>query len=396
MRFGEFDRFARRVRGSTVFDRFVIRFCARIPGLPNPLAGLVRVPDGEWGSNDRSNSSRASRRSFAADRRDRAVSSCRRPRRGAASSTEQLPSDRCRRLASGHPIVGIAATPIRQRLLARRSRRRRLHLRRRAVPRLHRRTRARRTHRRHRRHPSGHGYWLAAADGGVFTFGDAPNSTAPPAAHAQAHPSSASPPPRPATATGSPPPTAASSPSATPGSTAPPAPARSRHPSSASPPPRPATATGSPQPTAASSPSATRCTTARRGRRPLGRARRRHRGRPAPAFGYWLVAANGVHVRVRARAGRSGTQFPSAARVGPRGESRRGRRDRRRRPTGGYFVASRGRHRRRVTNQSAAPPAARPAAPPAAPGRRRPPRGARPRRVAAHRFVDRPPTRCSG
>ena len=27
--------------------------------------------------------------------------------------------------------------------------------------------------RRHGRHPDGHGYWLVASDGGIFTFGDA-------------------------------------------------------------------------------------------------------------------------------------------------------------------------------------------------------------------------------
>ena len=41
------------------------------------------------------------------------------------------------------------------------------------VPRVDEWTLARRTHRRHRPTPSGRGYWLVAADGGVFTFGDA-------------------------------------------------------------------------------------------------------------------------------------------------------------------------------------------------------------------------------
>ena len=96
------------------------------------------------------------------------------------------------------PIVGIAATPDRQRLLARRLRRRHLHLRRRRA------------------------------------------STAPPAGCGSTDPSSASPPHRPATATGSSPPTAASSASATPASTAPPAGCGSTDPSSASPPHPPA------------------------------------------------------------------------------------------------------------------------------------------------------------
>ena len=126
------------------------------------------------------------------------------------------------------------------RLLARRIGRRRVHLRRRHVPRLHRRTHAHRTHRRHRRDPvrprllarrirrrrlhlrrrhvprlhgghtltapivgiaptpSGHGYWLAASDGGVFTFGDAsfhgsrPSGPRPPRSSASPRPVPAS------------------------------------------------------------------------------------------------------------------------------------------------------------------------------------------------------------
>ena len=67
--------------------------------------------------------------------------------------------------------------------------------------------------------PDGHGYWLVASDGGIFAFGDAGfyGSTG-------GLPStsrwSAWPPPWTATATGWWPPTAASSPSATPASTA--------------------------------------------------------------------------------------------------------------------------------------------------------------------------------
>ena len=127
------------------------------------------------------------------------------------------------RIHLNQPIVGMAATPDRARLLARRVRRRHLHLRRRHLPRLHRR---------------------------------ASTSTSP---------SSAWPPPPTGTATGSSPPTAASSPSATPhfhGSTGahPPRPARS----SAWPRTPAATATGSSRPTAASSPSATRRTKAPR------------------------------------------------------------------------------------------------------------------------------------
>ena len=141
-------------------------------------------------------------------------------------------------LPLNRPIVGMAATPDRPRLLARRRRRRHLHLRRRPLLRLD------------RQHPpqparssawppppTGHGYWLVASDGGIFTFGDAHfyGSTGdihlnqPDRRHGR-HP-------RPATATGSSPPTAASSPSATPTSTAPPAASTSTSRSSAWPPP---------------------------------------------------------------------------------------------------------------------------------------------------------------
>ena len=148
--------------------------------------------------------------------------------------------------------------------------------------------------------PTGNGYWLVAADGGIFTFGDAALLRLHRRHARSTSPSSAWPRRRPATATGSSPPTAASSPSATPrflGSTgamhAQPAhrrhgrdadrqrllarrrrrrhlhlrrrrlprlhrrDARSTSPSSAWPRRRPATATGSSPPTAASSPSAT-------------------------------------------------------------------------------------------------------------------------------------------
>ena len=114
------------------------------------------------------------------------------------------------------PVVGMAATPTGKGLLARRDRRRRLHLRRRALLREHGRQAAqpagRRDHARRRRAratgssrataacsrsatraspaslagkhlnapmstiaatPSGKGYWLLGRDGGVFTFGDA-------------------------------------------------------------------------------------------------------------------------------------------------------------------------------------------------------------------------------
>ena len=166
------------------------------------------------------------------------------------------------------PIVGIAATPIGPRLLARRLRRRRLHLRRRALLRLDRRTHARRTDRRHRRDT------------------------------------------RPATATGSSPPTAASSPSATPRSTAPPAgtalaaPDR-RHRRDTD----RATATGSSAATAASSPSATRSSTAR----PAA-------PRSAPIVG---IAATRTRHGLLARRGRRRHRTRSATRGRSRPGSRR-------------------------------------------------------------------------
>ena len=76
--------------------------------------------------------------------------------------------------ALNQPIVGMARHADRARLLARRDRRRHLHVRRRALLRLDRRPTALNqpivgmaaT-------PTGRGYWLVAGDGGIFTFGNA-------------------------------------------------------------------------------------------------------------------------------------------------------------------------------------------------------------------------------
>ena len=102
--------------------------------------------------------------------------------------------------------------------------------------------------------PTGRGYWFVAADGGIFAFGDAPffGSTG---GRASPSPSSAWPPLRPAGATGSPAPTAASTSSATPGTTERRAGSAPRW--SASPPPRPAPDTGWRAGTAGSTGSAT-------------------------------------------------------------------------------------------------------------------------------------------
>ena len=86
-----------------------------------------------------------------------------------------------------------------------------------ALLRLDRRPPLERADRRHRRHPDGRGYWLVGADGGVFAFGDAalPRLDRRPCTLARADRRASSRPPT-ATATGSSAPTAASSPSATP------------------------------------------------------------------------------------------------------------------------------------------------------------------------------------
>ena len=61
----------------------------------------------------------------------------------------------------------------RTRRLDGRRRRRHLHVRRRALLRLDRRHAPQPADRRHGRDPTGHGYWLVASDGGIFSFGDA-------------------------------------------------------------------------------------------------------------------------------------------------------------------------------------------------------------------------------
>ena len=140
--------------------------------------------------------------------------------------------------------------------------------------------------------PTGKGYWFVAADGGIFTFGDAlfygsMGGTSPQQADRR-HGGHA----RRARATGSWPPTAASSPSATPSSTAPWAARSSTSRSSAWRRPRPGRATGSWPPTAASSPSATPSSTAPWAAR-SSTSRSSAWRRPRPGKGYWFVAADG-------------------------------------------------------------------------------------------------------
>ena len=73
------------------------------------------------------------------------------------------------------PVVGMAADAVGWWVLARRRRRRHLQLRRRALRGLDRRPPPQPAHRRHgARGPAAGGYWLVAADGGIFTFGSAP------------------------------------------------------------------------------------------------------------------------------------------------------------------------------------------------------------------------------
>ena len=68
------------------------------------------------------------------------------------------------------PIVGMAATADSRRLLAGGLRRRPVRLRRRRLLRLDGRQAAQQADRRHAGHPDGTGYWLVAADGGLFAF----------------------------------------------------------------------------------------------------------------------------------------------------------------------------------------------------------------------------------
>ena len=115
------------------------------------------------------------------------------------------------------PIVGMAVDPDRPRLLAGRVRRRHLLLRRRRLLRLDRRH-APRTSRSSAwpSTPTGHGYWLVASDGGIFSFGDAAFHGSTGAITLEPADRRHGVDARPATATGWSPPTAASSPSATP------------------------------------------------------------------------------------------------------------------------------------------------------------------------------------
>ena len=77
-------------------------------------------------------------------------------------------------VALNEPVVGIAATPSGQRLLARRRRRWRVHVRRRALLRLDRQVTRSRADRRHRGDADpGTATGSSRADGGIFTFGDA-------------------------------------------------------------------------------------------------------------------------------------------------------------------------------------------------------------------------------
>jgi len=86
---------------------------------------------------------------------------------GTAPSTDHSATS-----TSTHPSSA-SPPPRRTRLPARRRRRRRLHLRHRHLLRITRQPPPQRTHRRIAATPDGHGYRLAAADGGVFTFGTA-------------------------------------------------------------------------------------------------------------------------------------------------------------------------------------------------------------------------------
>ncbi len=151
--------------------------------------------------------------------------------------------------------------------------------------------------------PTGRGYWLVAADGGIFSLRRRPLLRI----HRRHHP-------QPAHRRHGRHPHRARllarrrrrrhlQPSATPPSSAPPAPSPSTSPSSAWPPPPPGWATGSSPPTAASSPSATPPSSARPAPAP---------GSPNPSWawrrsptgrGYWLAAADGGVLHLRRRVG---------------------------------------------------------------------------------------------
>jgi len=75
-------------------------------------------------------------------------------------------------LALNKPIVGMASTPT-ARATGWWPQTGHLHLWRRQLLRLHRRSCSEQAHRRDGIDPDGKGYWLVASDGGIFTFGDA-------------------------------------------------------------------------------------------------------------------------------------------------------------------------------------------------------------------------------
>ena len=97
-----------------------------------------------------------------------------RPRAGARRSAALPAGERVGLPADEPPIVGHRRASERHGLLAVRRRRQRLHVRRGRLPRLDaRRQRSPRRSSGCRRRRPGNGYWLVAADGGIFSFGDA-------------------------------------------------------------------------------------------------------------------------------------------------------------------------------------------------------------------------------
>ena len=138
--------------------------CAERRSRNASLDGGHSLPRSSWSAAPRGlNCRRASRAATRPARQHRAR------RRWCAVATVRDPG-----LQLNENFVGLAATPQWSRLLGRRGRRRRVRLRRRAFHGSAASTPARSapvvgiaaT-------PTGHGYWLAAADGGVFAFGDA-------------------------------------------------------------------------------------------------------------------------------------------------------------------------------------------------------------------------------
>ena len=122
--------FTTNAHESASFDRYYPFYWTAF-GLLNRLRESLMVPDGEWGLNDLPTRQRHPSLDRT-DHRDGGGVVARRPHRGRNFVHGALPRIAARVRVRLPPVVGMAATP------------------------------------------SGHGYWLVASDGGIFSFGDAP------------------------------------------------------------------------------------------------------------------------------------------------------------------------------------------------------------------------------